>query len=55
MKNGVKVLGDDNEDLQDMDLDALVQAYVNIVTGACISVGKRLSVGCLTQWKENLT
>ncbi|KAK4776978.1 hypothetical protein SAY86_005666 [Trapa natans] len=43
VNNGVKSLGDDNDDLEEMDLDAFVQAYVNIVTGACISIGLRFA------------
>lgn len=40
MKIGVTKLGDETDDFDDLDADALVQAYVNIVTGACISIGK---------------
>lgn len=36
VKNGVT----SNIDADDMDIDAFVQAYVNIVTGACISLGR---------------
>lgn len=40
VKNGVNCLGDDTDDIDEMDAEAFVQAYVNIVAGACISLGK---------------
>ncbi|XP_031380609.1 anaphase-promoting complex subunit 1 isoform X2 [Punica granatum] len=43
VKNGVKSLGDDNEDLEETDIDTAVKAYVNVVTGACISIGLRFA------------
>ncbi|XP_054788723.1 anaphase-promoting complex subunit 1 isoform X4 [Prosopis cineraria] len=39
VRNGVEVLGDDVNDIDDMDAEAFVQAYVNVVAGACISLG----------------
>ncbi|GAB4827614.1 hypothetical protein Ancab_034497 [Ancistrocladus abbreviatus] len=39
VKNGIERLGDDMFDMDEMDEDAVVQAYVNIVTGLCISLG----------------
>ncbi|OIW16199.1 hypothetical protein TanjilG_18914 [Lupinus angustifolius] len=36
---GVEGLGVDGNDIDDMDAEAFVQAYVNIVAGACISLG----------------
>lgn len=42
VENGVKGLGVDAIDIDDMEMEAFVQAYVNIVTGACISLGKLL-------------
>uniref|UniRef100_A0A5B7B7B0 Putative anaphase-promoting complex subunit 1 isoform X2 n=1 Tax=Davidia involucrata TaxID=16924 RepID=A0A5B7B7B0_DAVIN len=41
--NGVKGLGDEMGDIDEMDAEAFVQAYVNIVTGACISLGLRFA------------
>ncbi|KAF8397264.1 hypothetical protein HHK36_016174 [Tetracentron sinense] len=41
VNNGVKSLGDDTCDSDEMDAEALIQAYVNIVAGACISLGLR--------------
>ncbi|KAL0003395.1 hypothetical protein SO802_017176 [Lithocarpus litseifolius] len=43
IQNGVKGLRDDSGDIDDMDAEAFVQAYVNIVTGACISLGLRFA------------
>ena len=40
IKNGVERLGDDTDDIDDMDAEVFVQAYVNIVAGACISLGR---------------
>ncbi|KAK4273718.1 hypothetical protein QN277_017057 [Acacia crassicarpa] len=40
VRNGVEVLEDDfNNDIDDVDAEAFVQAYVNVVAGACISLG----------------
>lgn len=36
---GVEGLGGDGNDFDDMDAEAFIQAYVNIVAGACISLG----------------
>lgn len=36
---GIVSLRDDTSDGDEMDVEALVQAYVNIVAGACISLG----------------
>ncbi|KAJ4980944.1 hypothetical protein NE237_031781 [Protea cynaroides] len=41
VKMGVISIGDETADYDDMDVEALVQAYVNIVAGACISLGLR--------------
>ncbi|KAK4403403.1 Anaphase-promoting complex subunit [Sesamum angolense] len=43
VKNGVKGLGSDMDDQYEMDAEAFVQAYVNIVVGACISLGLRFA------------
>ncbi|KAL0402924.1 UNVERIFIED_CONTAM: Anaphase-promoting complex subunit, partial [Sesamum radiatum] len=43
VKNGVKGLGSDMDDQYEMDIEAFVQAYVNIVVGACISLGLRFA------------
>lgn len=40
IQNGVKGLGDTMSDTDEMNSDAFVQAYVHIVVGACISLGK---------------
>lgn len=37
---GVEGLEGDDNDIDDMDAEAFIQAYVNIVAGACISLGK---------------
>ncbi|XP_010253785.1 PREDICTED: anaphase-promoting complex subunit 1 [Nelumbo nucifera] len=41
VKIGITSLGSETDDYDEMDAEALVQAYVNIVAGACISVGLR--------------
>ncbi|PON86586.1 Anaphase-promoting complex subunit [Trema orientale] len=43
VKNGVELLGDDTSDIDEMDAEVFVQAYVNIVAGACISLGLRFA------------
>nr|POE46089.1 anaphase-promoting complex subunit 1 [Quercus suber] len=43
IQNGVKGIRDDSGDIDDMDAEAFVQAYVNIVAGACISLGLRFA------------
>lgn len=43
VKNGVLGLGNRMDDVYEMDAEAFVQAYVNIVVGACISLGNFLS------------
>ncbi|PPD81551.1 hypothetical protein GOBAR_DD21537 [Gossypium barbadense] len=43
IKNGVKGLRDDTMDIDEMDAETIVQAYVNIVAGACISLGLRFA------------
>ncbi|OMO50083.1 Anaphase-promoting complex subunit 1 [Corchorus capsularis] len=43
VKNGVKGLKDDSMDIDEMDAETFVQAYVNIVAGACISLGLRFA------------
>ncbi|KAL2665396.1 hypothetical protein AAZX31_02G241900 [Glycine max] len=35
----VEGIGGDDNDIDDMDAEAFIQAYVNIITGACISLG----------------
>lgn len=40
VKNGVSGLGNKTDDVYEMDAEAFVQAYVNIIVGACISLGK---------------
>lgn len=40
VRNGVSGLGNNMDDVYEMDTEAFVQAYVNIVVGACISLGK---------------
>lgn len=40
VQNGVKCLGNEMDDIDEMDIEASVQAYVNIVAGGCISLGK---------------
>ena len=39
VKNGISHLQDDMDDAYEVDVEALVHAYVNIVAGACISLG----------------
>lgn len=36
----VEGIGGDDNDIDDMDAEAFIQAYVNIIAGACISLGK---------------
>ncbi|KAJ9175912.1 hypothetical protein P3X46_014412 [Hevea brasiliensis] len=43
VKSGVEGLGDDINDIDDMDAETFVQAYVNIVAGACISLGLKFA------------
>ncbi|KAG6735069.1 hypothetical protein I3842_01G302100 [Carya illinoinensis] len=43
VKNGVIGLTVDASDFDDMEAEAFVQAYVNIVAGACISLGLRFA------------
>ncbi|XP_010423455.1 PREDICTED: anaphase-promoting complex subunit 1 isoform X1 [Camelina sativa] len=43
VKNGISHLQDDMDDMYEVDVEALVQAYVNIVAGACISLGLRFA------------
>lgn len=40
VQNGVQGLGDEMGDVDEMDAEVFIQAYVNIVAGACISLGK---------------
>ncbi|CAI0443752.1 unnamed protein product [Linum tenue] len=40
---GVRGLVDDMNDIDEMDAETFVQAYVNIVAGACISLGLRFA------------
>uniref|UniRef100_A0A803M3V4 Anaphase-promoting complex subunit 1 n=1 Tax=Chenopodium quinoa TaxID=63459 RepID=A0A803M3V4_CHEQI len=39
VKEGIGALGDERNDMDEVDEEAIVQAYVNIVAGACISLG----------------
>lgn len=39
VQNGISGLKDDIQDFDEPDVESFIQAYVNIVTGACISVG----------------
>ncbi|KAH7677904.1 Anaphase-promoting complex subunit 1 protein [Dioscorea alata] len=39
VKDGIAKLTDDARDSDEIDVEALVQAYVNIVAGACIALG----------------
>ncbi|EFH47427.1 hypothetical protein ARALYDRAFT_487351 [Arabidopsis lyrata subsp. lyrata] len=43
VRNGISHLRDDMDDMYEVDVEALVQAYVNIVAGACISLGLRFA------------
>ncbi|KAK9124538.1 hypothetical protein Sjap_014140 [Stephania japonica] len=43
VKIGVKDLGDETDNTDEVDIEALVQAYVNILSGACISLGLRFA------------
>ncbi|KAK3042882.1 hypothetical protein RJ639_001155 [Escallonia herrerae] len=43
VQNGVKCFGDEMGDSDEMDSEAFVQAYVNIVAGACVSLGLRFA------------
>ncbi|XP_021862745.2 anaphase-promoting complex subunit 1 isoform X2 [Spinacia oleracea] len=39
VKEGIGALGDERTDMDEVDEEAIVQAYMNIVAGACISLG----------------
>ncbi|KAF7143142.1 hypothetical protein RHSIM_Rhsim05G0134800 [Rhododendron simsii] len=39
VRNGIRGLGDEMGGVDEMDAEAIVQAYVNIVVGSCISIG----------------
>lgn len=39
VQNGVQGLGDEMGDFAEMDIEVFIQAYVNIVAGACVSLG----------------
>lgn len=43
VENGVKCLKNEVDDMDEMDTETFVQAYVNIVSGACISLGLRFA------------
>ncbi|XP_052185110.1 anaphase-promoting complex subunit 1 [Diospyros lotus] len=43
IQNGVRDLGNEMGDVDEMNAEAFVQAYVNIVTGSCISIGLRFA------------
>lgn len=53
VKMGIVSLRDDTSDGDEMDVEALVQAYVNIVAGACISLGNCPCIR-LTQFSKPL-
>lgn len=40
VQNVIGGLGDEMGDVDEMDAEAFVQAYVNIVVGSCISIGR---------------
>lgn len=40
VKVGIEALGNEGTDIEDVDEEAVVQAFVNIIAGACISLGK---------------
>lgn len=42
VKSGVEGIRDRSGDIDEMDVETFVQAYVNIVAGACISLGMYL-------------
>lgn len=44
VQSGIRGLGDEMGDVDEMDAEAFVQAYVNIVVGSCISIGRPSSV-----------
>ncbi|KAJ8769461.1 hypothetical protein K2173_002951 [Erythroxylum novogranatense] len=43
IKTGINRVGDDNYDFDEIEAETFVQAYVNIVAGACISLGLRFA------------
>ncbi|KAK3042105.1 hypothetical protein RJ639_001807 [Escallonia herrerae] len=43
VQNGVKCFGDETGGSDEIDSEAFVQAYVNIVAGACVSLGLRFA------------
>lgn len=43
VQNCIACLGDEMNDIDEIDPEAFVQAYVNIVVGACISVGLKFA------------
>ncbi|EPS73838.1 hypothetical protein M569_00901, partial [Genlisea aurea] len=43
IKHGVDCLGNEMSDLHEIDAEAFVHAYVNIIAGACISLGLRFA------------
>ncbi|XP_058181037.1 anaphase-promoting complex subunit 1 isoform X3 [Rhododendron vialii] len=43
VQSGIRGLGDEMGDVDEMDAEAFVQAYVNIVVGSCISIGLRFA------------
>ncbi|KAL2526600.1 Anaphase-promoting complex subunit 1 [Abeliophyllum distichum] len=43
VQNGIKSLGNEMDDIYEVDAEAFVQAYVNIIVGACISLGLRFA------------
>lgn len=50
----VEGIGVDDNNIEDMDAEAFIQAYVNIIAGACISLGKMFSSLCI-HFMINLT
>ncbi|CAA2984556.1 anaphase-promoting complex subunit 1 [Olea europaea subsp. europaea] len=43
VRNGIECLGNEMDDIYEMDAEAFVQAYVNIIVGACISLGLKFA------------
>nr|GMD02091.1 anaphase-promoting complex subunit 1 [Ipomoea batatas] len=43
VQHGISGLGDDMDNLDEVDAEAFVRAYINIVVGACISLGLRFA------------
>jgi len=46
VKSGVSNMSEGTIDSDELDTEALFQAYVNIVTGACIALGESIVFCC---------